>query len=80
MNAMAGERGHFESRLGFILAAAGSASGIFISLFAGWVVFPRLMDASQGGIDEDFRWAGVWQIICRYFAPVAITWTLINGL
>ncbi len=56
------------------------AGGIFISLFAGWVVFPRLMDGSQGGIDEGFRWAGVWQVICRYFAPVAITWTLISGI
>ncbi len=56
------------------------AGGIFISLFAGWVVFPKIMDGTEGGIGEGFRWVAVWQFICRYIAPVAITLVLINGL
>jgi len=56
------------------------AGGIFISLFAGWVVFPKVMDEAEGGIGDAFRWTALWRIICRYLAPVAITWTLINGL
>jgi len=56
------------------------AGGIFISLFAGWVAFPKLMEAGKGGIDGGFRLARVWQAICRYVAPLAIAWTLINGL
>ena len=56
------------------------AGGVFIALFAGWVAFPRLLDGSQGGIGDDFRWAGVWQGICRYVAPVAIAVILISGL
>ena len=56
------------------------AGGIFIALFAGWVAFPRLLDGSQGGIGDDFRWARVWQGICRYVAPVAIAVILISGL
>ncbi|MBC8337972.1 MAG: sodium-dependent transporter [Alphaproteobacteria bacterium] len=56
------------------------AGGIFISLFAGWVAFPKLMEAGEGGIEKSFRLARIWQAICRYVAPVAIAWTLINGL
>lgn len=56
------------------------AGGVFISLFAGWVVFPKIMDGAEGGIGDTFRWSKLWQFICRYAAPVAITLVLINGL
>ncbi len=55
------------------------AGGIFIALFAGWVAFPKIMNDSEGGI-QDFRWASIWQIICRYIAPAAIAVILISGL
>jgi len=38
------------------------------------------MDGAEGGIGNDFRWARVWQAICRYVAPVAISVVLISGL
>jgi len=56
------------------------AGGIFIALFAGWVAFPKIMDGAEGGIGDDFRWARVWQAICRYVAPAAIAVVLISGL
>ncbi len=56
------------------------AGGIFIALYAGWVAFPKIMDGAEGGIGDDFRWARVWQAICRYVAPVAIAVVLISGL
>ncbi len=56
------------------------AGGIFISLFAGWVAFPKIMDGAEGGIGDEFRWAKVWQAICRYVAPVAIAVVLVSGL
>jgi len=54
--------------------------GIFISLFVGWVVFDKVMDGNQGGIGDGFRYVGLWRIICRYIAPLAIAWVLISGL
>ena len=54
--------------------------GIFISLFVGWVVFPKVMDAENGGIGHRFRWAKVWRAVCQYVAPAAIAWILISGL
>ena len=54
--------------------------GIFIALFAGWVVYPRVMDADNGGIGDEFRWAGVWRFVCRFVAPAAIAWILVSGL
>ena len=54
--------------------------GIFIALFAGWVVFPKIMDGETGGIGDGFRWAKVWRAVCQYVAPVAIAWILINGI
>jgi NSS family neurotransmitter:Na+ symporter len=50
--------------------------GIFIALFAGWVVYPRVMDADNDGIGDEFRWAGVWCFV----APAAIAWILVSGL
>ncbi len=54
--------------------------GIFISLFVGWVVFPKIMDAENGGIGHGFRWAKIWRAVCQYVAPAAIAWILISGL
>ncbi len=54
--------------------------GIFISLFVGWVVFPKIMDANNGGIGDGFRWAKVWRAVCQYVAPAAIAWILVSGL
>ncbi len=54
--------------------------GIFISLFVGWVVFPKIMDAENGGIGHGFRWAKVWRAVCQYVAPAAIAWILVSGL
>ena len=56
------------------------SGGIFISIFAGWVVFPKIMDEENGGIGEGFRWAILWRFVCRYVAPAAIAVVLISGL
>ena len=56
------------------------AGGIFISIFAGWVVFPKIMDEENGGIGRGFRWAILWRFVCRWVAPVAIAWVLVSGL
>jgi len=54
--------------------------GIAISLFVGWVIMPKAMSeaTSDGGVA--FRLAGVWLVICRYVAPIAIAWILLSGL
>ncbi|MFQ5765628.1 MAG: sodium-dependent transporter, partial [Rhodospirillales bacterium] len=54
--------------------------GIFIALFVGWVAFPKVMDADNGGIGHGFRWAVLWQFVCRYVAPAAIAVVLVRGL
>ena len=54
--------------------------GIFIALFAGWVAYPKIMDANNGGIGGEFRWAGAWRFVCRFVAPAAIAWVLVSGL
>ena len=56
------------------------SGGIFISIFAGWVVFPKIMDEENGGIGKGFRWAIFWRFVCRYVAPAAIAVVLISGL
>ena len=54
--------------------------GIFIALFAGWVVYPRVMGADNDSIGDEFRWAEVWRFVCRFVAPAAIAWILVSGL
>jgi NSS family neurotransmitter:Na+ symporter len=53
---------------------------IVVALFAGWVVYPRAMDADNGGIGDEFCWARVWRFVCRFVAPAAIAWILVSGL
>ena len=54
--------------------------GIFIALFAGWVVYPRVIDEATGGGARPFRWAPLWKVMCRFVAPAAVAWILIAGL
>lgn len=54
--------------------------GICISLFAGWVVYPRLFAeaTNQGGVR--FALAPLWSVMCKFIAPLAIGWILLSGL
>lgn len=54
--------------------------GIAVSLFVGWVIFPRALDEATGGGAHSFPLAPFWRFICRYVAPIAVGWILVNGL
>jgi NSS family neurotransmitter:Na+ symporter len=51
--------------------------GLFIALFAGWVV-PRAL--SEGELRADARVYAAWRILIRYVAPVAVFIVLLNLL
>jgi NSS family neurotransmitter:Na+ symporter len=54
--------------------------GIAISLFVGWVIMPKAMSEATSDGSVAFRLAGIWIFICRFVAPVAISWILLSGL
>jgi neurotransmitter:Na+ symporter, NSS family len=54
--------------------------GMAIALFVGWVILPRAMQEATSDGKYRFALAGVWRIICRYVAPIAIGWILLSGL
>jgi len=54
--------------------------GIAVSLFVGWVIYPRALDEAAGGAAHRFQLAPVWRFICRYVAPIAVGWILVSGL
>jgi NSS family neurotransmitter:Na+ symporter len=54
--------------------------GIAISLFVGWVIFPRALEEATSNGMHPFLWAAPWRFISRYVAPLAIAWILIAGL
>ena len=54
--------------------------GIAVSLFVGWVIYPRALDEAAGGGAHRFQLAPVWRFICRYVAPIAVGWILVSGL
>ncbi len=54
--------------------------GIAMSLFVGWAILPRAMNEATAGGQHGFAWAGLWRVMCRYVAPVAIFYILIAGL
>ncbi len=53
---------------------------IAISLFVGWVIFPRALEEATSKGAHPFIWAVPWRFISRYVAPLAIAWILIMGL
>jgi len=56
------------------------AGGIAVSVFVGWVIFPRALDEATGGGLHKFPLAPCWRFICRYVAPIAVGWILVSGL
>ncbi|MEM9684382.1 MAG: sodium-dependent transporter [Pseudomonadota bacterium] len=53
---------------------------ILLCLYAGWVVRPHLLDTTSkrdGAYPLTFR---IWTVMCRFVAPIAITYILIAGL
>lgn len=54
---------------------------ILLSLFAGWVVYPRLArELMQGRSGESSAMPlRVWGIVCKYLGPVAIIWIMVAG-
>jgi NSS family neurotransmitter:Na+ symporter len=54
--------------------------GIFMSLFVGWVIWPRALAEVSTPAGHPPVWAPAWRVICRYIAPAVIAWILINGL
>ena len=54
--------------------------GILIVLFVGWSVAARAVDEVQSGGAHPFALARVWIFICRFVAPAAVAWVMIQGL
>lgn len=54
--------------------------GILITLFVGWSVAARAVDEAQSGGAHPFALAKVWIFICRFVAPAAVAWVMIQGL
>ena len=54
--------------------------GIAVSVFVGWVIFPRALDEATGDGAHAFPLAPFWRFICRYVAPIAVGWILVSGL
>lgn len=53
---------------------------ILLCLFAGWIAKPKLADALLGGDAKTAPLFAIWQFVCRYVAPLAITWIIVAGL
>jgi len=53
---------------------------IVLCLFAGWVVEPRLAQTVRESRKLHKVFLGLWKIMCRFVAPVAIAWVLVAGL
>ncbi len=54
--------------------------GICISLFVGWVIWPRALAEISTAAGHVPVWAPAWRVICRYIAPAVIAWILFGGL
>lgn len=54
--------------------------GIGVTVFAGWVVAPRLLAEASSDGRHPFPLAPVWLFICRFIAPLGIAWILVSGL
>ena len=54
--------------------------GIAISVFVGWVILPRATAEATSAGAHPFPWIGLWRIVCRYVAPLGISWILVSGL
>ncbi len=53
---------------------------IFTALFVGWVIYPKALAEATNNGSLPFAWARPWGLVCRYVAPAAIVWILVNGL
>ncbi len=56
------------------------AGGVIIALFVGWAVSERAVREASAEGGGAFPLAGLWIFICRFVAPAAVLWVLINGL
>ncbi len=54
--------------------------GMTITFFVGWVILPQAMREATSEGAFAFPLSGLWRVICRYVAPVAIAWILLSGL
>jgi neurotransmitter:Na+ symporter, NSS family len=54
--------------------------GIMTSLFVGWVVADKMKDEATNNNEKKFRFLNGWLFICRFLAPLGISWVLISGL
>jgi neurotransmitter:Na+ symporter, NSS family len=54
--------------------------GIFIALFVGWFISDKALEEATAGNQHRFPFATFWLFICRFIAPLGITWILISGL
>ena len=54
--------------------------GILTSLFVGWVVADKMKDEATNNNEKKFRFLNAWLFICRFLAPLGISWVLISGL
>ena len=54
--------------------------GIFIALFVGWFISEKAIEEVTANGNHRFPFIRIWMFICRFIAPLAITWILISGL
>ncbi|NVJ91636.1 MAG: sodium-dependent transporter [Methylocystaceae bacterium] len=54
--------------------------GIMTSLFVGWVVADKMKDEATNNNEKKFKFLNGWLFICRFLAPLGISWVLISGL
>ncbi len=54
--------------------------GIFITLFVGWIITERAKAEATNNGKIQFAWEGLWMIVCKFIAPIAIVWILITEI
>lgn len=64
----------------FTTAVTMPVGGLLISLFVGWVLGPRAVEAIRSTPDHRLPLAGLWLFVLRFVAPVGIGWVLLQGL
>ncbi|MTI19385.1 sodium-dependent transporter [Rhodobacteraceae bacterium RKSG542] len=54
--------------------------GIAVSVMAGWVAYPLIVEELTNKGTAQFAYLPVWSFVCRIFAPLAILYILVSGL
>lgn len=75
-----GEKGFLDSMDYIASNILLPVGGILVSIFVGWIVADRMKNEVTNDGDRAFPMLKAWLFICRFVAPVAVTWILVSGL